>query len=415
MSQISVSALVLYLKNKLDSDANLNNVKVIGELSNFHHHSSGHLYFTLKDDKAQISCVMFKSKALSLKFNPKNGDKVVISGSVSLFETSGQLQIYVNSMNLDGIGNLYQRYEDLKHKLFNEGYFNDDHKKKIPTNYPSNIAVLVGDNSAAMSDIKIQFAKRWPICNVDFYPCLVQGIDAPKDIINKLLEVDIKDYEIIILARGGGSFEDLFCFNDENLVKTIYNLKTFIVSGVGHQQDFTLVDYVVDLRAPTPTASVEYVTPSINDVINEVNDNKEYLKTLVDKKINSYKDDLDKYANNKYLLNPNLIIDKSKLKLDYYDLRLLNYSHTIDNLNNSIDTYLNNIRDKLTIKLKDKSNEVNNLYSLLKTYSIDNTLKRGYSIVYKDDTLIRSKKDLKNNDKLKVRLSDGYIDTIVKE
>ncbi len=415
MSQISVSTLVLYLKNKLDSDANLNNVKVIGELSNFHHHSSGHLYFTLKDDKAQISCVMFKSKALSLKFNPKNGDKVVISGSVSLFETSGQLQIYVNSMNLDGIGNLYQRYEELKHKLFNEGYFNDDHKKKIPTNYPSNIAVLVGDNSAAMSDIKIQFAKRWPICNVDFYPCLVQGIDAPKDIINKLLEVDIKDYEIIILARGGGSFEDLFCFNDENLVKTIYNLKTFIVSGVGHQQDFTLVDYVVDLRAPTPTASVEYVTPSINDVINEVNDNKEYLKTLVDKKINSYKDDLDKYANNKYLLNPNLIIDKSKLKLDYYDLRLLNYSHTIDNLNNSIDTYLNNIRDKLTIKLKDKSNEVNNLYSLLKTYSIDNTLKRGYSIVYKDDTLIRSKKDLKNNDKLKVRLSDGYIDTIVKE
>ncbi len=415
MSQISVSTLVLYLKNKLDSDANLNNVKVIGELSNFHHHSSGHLYFTLKDDKAQISCVMFKSKALSLKFNPKNGDKVVISGSVSLFETSGQLQIYVNSMNLDGIGNLYQRYEELKHKLFNEGYFNDDHKKKIPTNYPSNIAVLVGDNSAAMSDIKIQFAKRWPICNVDFYPCLVQGIDAPKDIINKLLEVDIKDYEIIILARGGGSFEDLFCFNDENLVKTIYNLKTFIVSGVGHQQDFTLVDYVVDLRAPTPTASVEYVTPSINDVINEVNDNKEYLKTLVDKKINSYKDDLDKYANNKYLLNPNLIIDKSKLKLDYYDLRLLNYSHTIDNLNNSIDTYLNNIRDKLTIKLKDKNNEVNNLYSLLKTYSIDNTLKRGYSIVYKDDTLIRSKKDLKNNDKLKVRLSDGYIDTIVKE
>ncbi len=415
MSQISVSTLVLYLKNKLDSDANLNNVKVIGELSNFHHHSSGHLYFTLKDDKAQISCVMFKSKALSLKFNPKNGDKVVISGSVSLFETSGQLQIYVNSMNLDGIGNLYQRYEELKHKLFNEGYFNDDHKKKIPTNYPSNIAVLVGDNSAAMSDIKIQFAKRWPICNVDFYPCLVQGIDASKDIINKLLEVDIKDYEIIILARGGGSFEDLFCFNDENLVKTIYNLKTFIVSGVGHQQDFTLVDYVADLRAPTPTASVEYVTPSINDVINEVNDNKEYLKTLVDKKINSYKDDLDKYANNKYLLNPNLIIDKSKLKLDYYDLRLLKYSHTIDNLDNSIDTYLNSIRDKLTIKFKDKSNEVNNLYSLLKTYSIDNTLKRGYSIVYKDDTLIRSKKDLKNNDKLKVRLSDGYIDTIVKE
>lgn len=415
MNKISVSTLVLYLKNKLDSDANLNNVKVSGELSNFHHHSSGHLYFTLKDDKAQISCVMFKSKVFLLKFNPKNGDKVIISGNVSLFEVSGQLQIYVNSMNLDGVGDLYQRYEELKNKLFNEGYFNDSHKKAIPVKYPENIAVLVGDNSAAMSDIKIQFKKRWPICNVDFYPCLVQGIDAPKDIMSKLFEVDKKGYEMIILARGGGSFEDLFCFNDENLVKTIYNLNTFIVCGIGHQQDFTLVDYVADLRAPTPTACVEYITPSIDDALKEIKDNEIYLVESINNKLNDYKDKLDKYRNNKYLINPDLIIDKTKLKLDYYDLCLVNYSHKINNINNTIDIYLNNIKNKLNIKLKDKNKEVANLCLLLKSYSIDNTLKRGYSIVYKDDVLIRSKKDLKNDDKLKVRLSDGYIDTVVKE
>lgn len=415
MNKISVSTLVFYLKNKLDSDANLSSVKVSGELSNFHHHSSGHLYFTLKDDKAQISCVMFKSKALSLKFNPKNGDKVLISGSVSLFEVSGQLQIYVNSMNLDGIGDLYQRYEELKNKLFNEGYFNDNHKKAIPSKYPENIAVIVGENSAAMSDIKIQFKNRWPLCNVDYYPCLVQGNDASKDIISKLKEVDQKEYEIIILARGGGSFEDLFCFNDEELIKTIYNLKTFIVSGIGHQQDFTLTDYVVDLRAPTPTATVEYVTPSINDVLDEINENKVYLLDALKDKVNDYKKTLELYTKNKYLVNPNLLIDKVKLKLDYYDLCLANYAHKVDTLNNNINICVDNLNDKLKNRLKEKNNEIDKISLLLKSYSVDNTLKRGYSIVYKDDKLIRNKKDLRNNDKLKIRMNDGYVDAVVKE
>ena len=198
MNKISVSTLVFYLKNKLDNDQNLSSVYVSGELSNFKYASSGHLYFTLKDNKASISCVMFRSSASKLNFIPKNGDKVLVSGHVSLFETSGQVQLYVNNLSLDGLGDLYRQYEELKNKLASEGFFDDFHKKENKFLYPSNIAVLTGKDSAAMSDIKIQFKRRWPLANVDYYPILVQGVDAPSNIIKTLLKVDKLDYEIIV-------------------------------------------------------------------------------------------------------------------------------------------------------------------------------------------------------------------------
>ena len=214
MQQISVSALLRYLKNRLDSDDNLQKIYVKGEISNFHRHFSGHLYFTLKDEKAAISCVMFKSSAVSLRFDPKNGDKVIVYANTSIFEASGQLQLYVQKMTLDGLGNLYARYEALKIKLAEEGKFAQEHKKEMPFIYPDRIAVLVGDKSAAMSDIITCFQRRWPLCKTDFYPVLVQGELAPASIIKQLKKVDDLGYQAIILARGGGSFEDLFCFND---------------------------------------------------------------------------------------------------------------------------------------------------------------------------------------------------------
>ena len=415
MNKISVSTLVSYLKSKLDSDPNLQCVKVSGELSNFHHHSSGHLYFTLKDEKSQISCVMFASKARLLKFVPKNGDKVVLSANASIFEVSGQLQLYVNSMNLDGIGDLYQRYEELKNKLYEEGFFADEHKKEIPTKYPSKVAVLCGENSAAMSDIKIQFKNRWPICKVDYYPCLVQGEMASKDIIDKLLMVDKLDYEIIILARGGGSFEDLFCFNDEQLVKTIYNLNTFIIDGVGHEQDFTLTDFVSDLRSPTPTACVSMITPMLEEVIEEIDNYREKLINSIDNKVISYKDEINDLANCKYLLDPHNLLDKTKLKFDYYNQKLVSFYHIIERINSNISNSQSMMNINIKKKLLSYSNKINYYKDLLKVYSVDSTLKRGYSIVYKNDKLVNSKNDLKNNDKLKIRLSDGEINSIVKE
>ena len=413
MKPISVTTLVRYLKNKLDSDEALRSVQVSGELSNFRKTSSGHLYFTLKDENSAISCVMFKSKAYSLSFVPENGNKVICSGSISMFEASGSLQLYVNTLKLDGIGDLYRQYEELKNKLFNEGLFDDEHKKEIPTLYPSKVAVLCGKDSAAMSDIKIQFNRRWPLCEIDYYPVIVQGSEGPSSMIKTLKDIDTLDYEIIVLARGGGSFEDLFCFNDERLVRTIYNLNTFIITGVGHQQDFTLVDFVSDRRAPTPTGAIEMITPNIDDVLDSIDDLSYRLNKSIDLLITNNKDKLIQLSNNKYFKDPSLLVDKVSLLLDYKIERLKRFSNKLDNYQLQIDKEVDRIGLLLDIKLNKKRNELDRLNGLLKAYSCENTLKRGYALVYKDNKLIN--KDIDNNDKLVIETYDQIIDTRVEK
>lgn len=413
MKPISVTTLVRYLKNKLDSDEALRSVQVSGELSNFRKTSSGHLYFTLKDENSAISCVMFKSKAYSLSFVPENGNKVICSGSISMFEASGSLQLYVNTLKLDGIGDLYRQYEELKNKLFNEGLFDDEHKKEIPTLYPSKVAVLCGNDSAAMSDIKIQFNRRWPLCKIDYYPVIVQGSEGPSSMIQTLKDVDTLDYEIIVLARGGGSFEDLFCFNDERLIRTIYNLNTFIITGVGHQQDFTLVDFVSDRRAPTPTGAIEMITPNIDDVLDSIDDLSYRLNKSIDLLITNNKNKLIQLSNNKYFKDPSLLVDKVSLLLDYKIERLKRFSNKLDNYQLQIDKEVDRMGLLLDIKLNKKRNELDRLNGLLKAYSCENTLKRGYALVYKDNKLIN--KDINNNDKLVIETYDQIIDTRVEK
>ena len=413
MKPISVTTLVRYLKNKLDSDEALRSVQVSGELSNFRKTSSGHLYFTLKDENSAISCVMFKSKAYSLSFVPENGNKVICSGSISMFEASGSLQLYVNTLKLDGIGDLYRQYEELKNKLFNEGLFDDEHKKEIPTLYPSKVAVLCGKDSAAMSDIKIQFNRRWPLCKVDYYPVIVQGSEGPSSMIKTLKDIDTLGYEIIVLARGGGSFEDLFCFNDERLVRTIYNLNTFIITGVGHQQDFTLVDFVSDRRAPTPTGAIEMITPNIDDVLDSIDDLSYRLNKSIDLLITNNKDKLIQLSNNKYFKDPGLLVDKVSLLLDYKIERLKRFSNKLDNYQLQIDKEVERMGLLFDIKLNKKHNELDRLNGLLKAYSCENTLKRGYALVYKDNKLIN--KDINNNDKLVIETYDQIIDTRVEK
>lgn len=413
MKPISVTTLVRFLKNKLDSDEALRSVQVSGELSNFRKTSSGHLYFTLKDENSAISCVMFKSKAYSLSFVPENGNKVICSGSISMFEASGSLQLYVNTLKLDGIGDLYRQYEELKNKLFNEGLFDDNHKKVLPTLYPSKVAVLCGKDSAAMSDIKIQFNRRWPLCKVDYYPVIVQGSEGPSSMIKTLKDIDTLDYEIIVLARGGGSFEDLFCFNDERLIRTIYNLNTFIITGVGHQQDFTLVDFVSDRRAPTPTGAIEMITPNIDDVLDSIDDLSYRLNKSIVLLITNNKDKLIQLSNNKYFKDPSLLVDKVSLLLDYKIERLKRFSNKLDNYQLQIDKEVDRMGLLLDIKLNKKRNELDRLKGLLKAYSCENTLKRGYALVYKDNKLIN--KDIDNNDKLVIETYDQIIDTRVEK
>ena len=413
MKPISVTTLVRYLKNKLDSDEALRSVQVSGELSNFRKTCSGHLYFTLKDENSAISCVMFKSKAYSLSFVPENGNKVICSGSISMFEASGSLQLYANTLKLDGIGDLYRQYEELKNKLFNEGLFDDNHKKVLPTLYPSKVAVLCGKDSAAMSDIKIQFNRRWPLCKVDYYPVIVQGSEGPSSMIKTLKDIDTLGYEIIVLARGGGSFEDLFCFNDERLVRTIYNLNTFIITGVGHQQDFTLIDFVSDRRAPTPTGAIEMITPNIDDVLDSIDDLSYRLNKSIDLLITNNKDKLIQLSNNKYFKDPSLFVDKVSLLLDYKIERLKRFSNKLDNYQLQIDKEVDRMGLLLDIKLNKKRNELDRLNGLLKAYSCENTLKRGYSLVYKDNKLVT--KDVAIDDKLVIETYDQIIDTRVEK
>ena len=385
MLQVTVSSLLRYLKNKLDTDNNIQRVLVSGEISNFHSHFSGHLYFTLKDDNAAINCVMFKSNASKLTFTPKTGDKVIIQANTSIFETTGQLQLYVLKMNLDGLGDLYLKFEQLKNKLNTEGYFSDDHKKVLTKTYLDKVAVLVGDKSAAMSDIKTTFNRRWPLCKVDYYPVLVQGLDAPNSIINELKKVDELGYDAIILARGGGSFEDLFCFNDENLVKTIYDLKTFIITGVGHEQDFTLVDFVADKRAATPTASVELITPNIIDTLDLIND---------------YEYDLNNILNDKF--------NNIKMNYDYLTNKLLNYQAHLNLISNEIDMKLNRINNNLKLKIERDKLSLKRLSTLLEAYNINNTLQRGYTILIQDDKVVKTKKELIDKE-FNIKFIDGTI------
>lgn len=389
---ITVSTLVKYLKDKLDTDIRLHNVEVTGELSNFHRQSSGHLYFTLKDEKSSIECVMFSSYASKISFEPVSGDKVDIKGSISVFEAYGKLQLYVNSMKKAGIGDLFQQYEILKEKLSKEGYFENDNKKELLINYPENVCVLVGEKSAAMSDIKTCFKKRWPLCKVTYYPVLVQGKDAPKDIIKTLKEVDKLNYDYIILARGGGSFEDLFCFNDEELVKTIYKLKTFIITGIGHEQDFTLADFVSDLRAPTPTATVELTAPNILDIKNDLSEINDVLTNTMSN-----------------------LIDSIKMQLDYYNSNIVNYYSKLELISNSIDNYNDTLKRIIDTYIDLLRNKIESNYNLLNAYSIDNTLKRGFSLVYKNSKLINSSKEIKINDDINIHMYDGEIVATVKE
>ncbi len=410
MQQLTVSSLLRYLKNRLDNDNHLQRIYVSGEISNYHRHFSGHLYFTLKDEHAAISCVMFKSSAASLKFEPKIGDKVIVFGSVSVFESSGQMQLYVQRIALDGLGDLYARYEALKNKLTEEGKFSVEHKITIRTSYPEKIAVLVGDKSAAMSDIRTAFSRRWPLCKVDYYPVLVQGEDAAADIISKLILVDEMNYDAIIIARGGGSFEDLFCFNDEALVNCVYDAKTFVVSGVGHEQDFTLLDFVADLRAATPTAAVELITPNITDVMIMLDDYQEELYDLL-------------------LYN----LENKKMVYDLYCQRLFNYQRSLRSVSERIDADVNAIRNaimykisrnydkidhidtlmnsKLDLKLNNDRLLLKRLNTLLEAYNAENVLKRGYSLVFQDGRVVKRKNELRK-EPFQIRFTDGMISAI---
>lgn len=411
---ITVTTLNKYLKNKFDTDPNIQTLGLKGEISNFKGHTRGHLYFTLKDEGSRINAVMFSTYASKLNFVPKDGMKVLVVGRISVYEPTGGYQIYVNEMISDGVGNLYLKFEELKKKLSNEGLFNQEHKKPIPK-FPKKIGIVTAPTGAAIRDILSTIKRRFPSTETILFPALVQGELAAPDIVKQIKRADEYNLDVLIVGRGGGSIEDLWAFNEEIVARAIYDAKTPIISAVGHEIDFTISDFVSDLRAPTPTGAAEMAVPNIIDVKNFINQLNIRLNKDISNIIEFNKKRLDNYKTNYVLTNPLATFEIKEQKLDTL----------IDNLNNKIKNILDNNKKRLdnikknyTINNPDTIlNRYNNTYELLlnKLNLLNplNILSKGYSVVKKDNNVIKNIKDINIKDKLNIKLYKGNIDVIV--
>ena len=432
----SVSQLVNYLKQKLDSDSFIQSIWIVGELSNFTAHNSGHFYFTLKDDNSRINCVMFANYALRLVFKPIDGQKVLVKANTSIYEKSGQIQLYITEMLDFGAGVLYQRYLVLKEQLEKEGLFDQRHKKKI-LKYPFSIAVVTGANTAAYQDVVTTLKRRWPVAEIKPFFCLVQGNDAHLSVIEALSLADQSNVDVILLVRGGGSIEDLWSFNNESLVRFIHLLNTPIITGVGHETDTTLADLVADLRAPTPTGAAELATMNLYDIINEINDNRNRLHAQIKRYLSISYDTLSQIINKSVLKNPLLLVQNQRMSL-FINQKTLQHqialrSNLRTDLNNQLKTLLNSKTDiqkryQFQMELSNqriRSSIINNLinhknkfkYSIeiLNAYSPLNIIRRGYAIVNKDNRLIKSVDQIAISDNINIRLSDGLVNAKVIE
>ncbi len=389
----SISQVNEYIKVLFDNTITLKNIYLKGEISNYKgRNKSGHIYFTLKDDKCSINAVLFKYDTFSLDFEPKNGDEVLVLGSISSYPPSGTYQIICKNVSLFGVGDSYLKKELLKKKLFQEGIFNIEHKKQIPS-YPINIGIITAKNSAAALDFEFNLKRRFPLANVTIIPSLVQGENAAQDLIKNLTLADEKSYDLLIIGRGGGASEDLSAFDDEGLVRCIYNLKTPIISAVGHEINQTLCDLVADKYASTPTGAAEIAVPNIEDVLYDLSQTKNYLESLINSKITNLENRILKIKNLKYFQNIEGIYETYSNKI----------SSLKDLLNLKISNYLDNFQKKIDLEKRS-----------LELLNPNNLLKKGYSIVTdKDGRVVSSLDNVNIDDSLNIKISDGKILTKV--
>ena len=383
---LSVSELNSYIKNKIADDEYLNNILIKGEISNFKHHYTGHMYFTLKDDNSLIKCIMFKSYTSNLKFVPKDGMSVLAFGTVSVFERDGVYQLYCKAMQEDGMGSLYKAYEELKNKLEKEGLFSKEHKKKLPV-MPRIIGVLTSNTGSVIKDIINVSTRRNPNVYIRLYPVPVQGEGAGVKIADAIKVMNEKKLaDVLILARGGGSLEDLWPFNEEVVARAIYDSEIPVVSAVGHETDFSISDFVADLRAPTPSAAAEIVVPNIVDIEQNLNTYNIRLKNALRKKVEIMRMRYEKSMKSRVYTDPLKIVNDNYVKLDML----------IKSMNNSI---TNKIQASKTRAIKN--------FSKLDALSPLKTLSRGYSIIEKDSKIVKKVEDLQKDDVIDIRLENG--------
>ena len=384
---ITVTDLNKYIKNKVDNDEFLNNVLVKGEISNFKHHYTGHMYFTLKDENSLIKCIMFKTYTPNLKFVPKDGMKVMILGTVSVFERDGVYQIYCKAMQEDGMGSLYTAYEELKNKLEKQGLFDNKYKKQIPK-FPKSIGVLSASTGSVIRDIINVSTRRNPNCYIKLLPVPVQGKGAGEKIAEAIKIMNkYKLADVIILARGGGSLEDLWPFNEEVVAHAIFESELPVISAVGHETDFTIADFVADLRAPTPSAAAELAVPNINEILLDLEKYNNRYKNSLRKKIELMRLRYEKCMTRRVFKEPLLKINENYI---------------------TIDMKIKQMQNSITNKIKDNKTKMVELITKLDTLSPLKTLARGYSLATNTDgKIVKSVKELNKDDELIIRFQDG--------
>ena len=432
---LSVTAVTKYIKQKIELDPHLQKVYIKGEISNFNHHSRGHMYLTIKDSKTQIKAVMFAGNNRNLKFTPENGMKVFITGNINVYEPFGQYQLYIKNMEPDGVGALYLAFEQLKEKLNKAGYFNEENKKPLP-NYPEHIAIITSPTGAAVRDILITLKKRYPIAKTTIIPTSVQGELAIGSIVQAIERANnINDFDCIILGRGGGSIEDLWAFNDVLVTEAIYKSNTPIITGIGHETDITISDYIADLRAPTPTGAAQLAVPSLTELVTNNKQLQERLLRSITQLFRVNKDKLTDLQEAYVFKNPRQLFLNKEQQLDqmtdqlktkykiYLTDKQNDYTKLIHNLKQQHpETKLINAKEKLNRLTENNKNNIERIFTFHTnkfTSALDKlillnplaTMSRGFSLAYRttDDTVIKSVKDVKIKDEIEVQVNDGRL------
>lgn len=412
----SVSDLNNYIRSYLEKDSYLGRIFIKGEISNLTKHAAGHWYFTLKDDASRISAVMFNGNNKLVNFDPENGMNVLIEGRVSAYPVSGSYQVYSTKMELDGIGNLYLEFEKLKKRLSSEGLFNTEYKKVIPK-YPKVVGVVTALKGAAIDDIVTTMNRRFPYTEIILFPSLVQGKDAASSIVRQIKRADDYGVDTIICGRGGGSYEDLWCFNEEIVARAIFECQTPIISAVGHEIDTTIADFVADLRAPTPTAAAEMAVPTVIDIVNNISQLKIRLNKNVKNMVNSKFIQLRALKDNYILNNPMVMYEIKMQKLDnLIDDSKRNMINLIENKNQKLlllkSSYIMTNPEKI---FEINKNKMEVILANLKNLNPLSILEKGYGVASVNEKVIKTTKDVKIGDTVSIKLKSGSFSADVKE
>ncbi|MBF7105759.1 exodeoxyribonuclease VII large subunit [Pediococcus pentosaceus] len=434
---LTVSALTNYIKRKFDADPYLHRVYLVGEISNFRLRTNSHQYFSLKDENAKISAIMFKSAFAKVKFQPEEGMRVIVSGRISLYPGNGSYQIYVDSMQPDGVGALYQAYEQLKIKLSQEGLF-EAPKLPIPK-YPRKIAIVTSPSGAVIRDIITTVSRRYPIVQLVLFPALVQGNEAANSIAAQIKMINtLDDFDTIIIGRGGGSIEDLWPFNEEVVARAIFASKLPVISSVGHETDTTIADLVADMRAATPTAAAELATPVLTDILEELQ--KLQLQTIVafrnilkmrSQQVQHLQQSYifqepqrlyEGYVQNVDILTEKLIsLEKQQITTAEGSFKTLNSRLLANTPASRIKMAKQNVEhlrqmtnNNITNRFSKYANDLNSLIGSLDTLSPLKIMSRGYTYVTRDTKVVKSIEDLSIDDKIQLNFSDGSANTVIK-